>query len=72
MYDPCLFCRPPRMTKEELKALLSHPDLIIIDVRYGRAWTGSDSKIQGAVREDPEGLKTWADKYSKDKTIVFY
>ncbi len=25
-----------RITKEELKALLGNPDLVIIDVRYGR------------------------------------
>jgi hypothetical protein len=25
------------------------------------------------VREDPDkDIKTWADKYSKDKTLVFY
>jgi rhodanese-related sulfurtransferase len=62
----------PRMTKDELKAMLGNPDLIIIDVRYGRDWTDSDLKIKGAVREDPEAFDSWANKYSKDKTIVFY
>jgi len=62
----------PRMTKEELRTLLGNPDLMIIDVRYGSSWTGSDSKIKGAVREDPEDLKSWVDKYPKDKTIVLY
>jgi rhodanese-related sulfurtransferase len=60
------------MTKEELKGLLSDPDLIIVDVRLGRDWTGSDLKIKGAVREDPENIESWANKYSKDKTIVLY
>ena len=62
-----------RMTKEELKALINHPGLILIDVRAGKDWTGSQEKIQGAVREDPgQPTKSWADKYSKDQTIVLY
>ena len=62
----------PRMTKEELKGLLSDPGLIIVDVRLGRDWTGSDLKIKGAVREDPQNIESWANKYSKDKTLVLY
>ena len=62
----------PRMTKDELKAMLGSPDLIIIDVRYGKDWTESDVKIKGAVREDPEAFDSWAKKYPKDKTLVFY
>jgi hypothetical protein len=62
----------PRMTQEELKGLLGNPDLIIVDVRFGRDWTGSDLKIKGAVREDPENIESWANKYAKDKTLVLY
>lgn len=62
----------PRMTKEELKAMLGNPDLIIVDVRLGSDWTGSDLKIKGSVREDPQAIASWANKYSKDKTLVFY
>jgi hypothetical protein len=63
----------PRMTKEELKDKLGHPDVVIIDVRVAGEWKGSNEKIQGAVREDPEkNIKNWAEKYSKDKTLVFY
>lgn len=60
------------MTKEELKAMLGKPDLIIIDVRTGSDWLGSDLKIKGAIREDPEDVGSWAKKYSKDKTLVLY
>jgi len=35
-------------------------------------WTGSDLKIRGAVREDPLAVDSWANKYPKDKTLVFY
>jgi len=62
----------PRMTKETLKALLGNPDLVIIDVRYGKDWTQSGVKIKGAVREDPEDLKSWVHKYTPDQTIVLY
>ncbi len=62
----------PRMTKDELKAMLGNPDLLILDVRYGRDWTDSDLKIRGAVREDPEAFDSWANKYPKNKTLVFY
>jgi rhodanese-related sulfurtransferase len=62
----------PRITKEELKAMLGNPNVVIIDVRYGNDWTDSDLKIKGAVREDPKAFDSWANKYSKDKNLVFY
>ncbi len=61
-----------RMSKEELQAMLGNPELIIIDVRADGDWTASDSKIKGALREDPGKVETWIDKYPKDKTLVFY
>jgi predicted sulfurtransferase len=62
----------PRMTKDELKAMMGNPDLVIIDVRLGKDWTDSDLKIKGAVREESEAFESWAKKYPKDKTLVFY
>jgi len=62
----------PRMTKEELKSKLKEPDLVIIDVRLEDEWKKAQSKIAGAVREDPEKPGSWVDKYPKDKTFVFY
>lgn len=67
-----LSAQVPRMGKEELKAMLGKPDLIVFDVRTGSDWSGSDLKIKGAVREDPEDVGSWAKKYSKDKTLVLY
>lgn len=62
-----------KITKEELKPMLGNPDVIIIDVRLDTDWEKSDSKIKGSVREDPEGdVQAWAEKYPKNKTIVFY
>ena len=62
----------PRMSIDELKALLGNPDVIILDVRTGGDWSGSDSKITGARRETRDDFKNWADKYPKDKTLVLY
>ena len=62
----------PRMTKQALRAVMGQPDVVIVDVRLGREWTESDSKVKGAVREDPQSIPAWAGKYPKDKTLVFY
>jgi hypothetical protein len=63
---------PPRITKEELKQRLGDPDIVIVDVRTGRDWTGAVRKIQGAVREEPGDGVGWAKRYPKDKPIVLY
>ena len=62
----------PKMSKEELKALVGNPDVFVIDVRTGTDWTSSQTKIKGAVREDPPKVSSWMEKYPKDKTLVFY
>lgn len=62
----------PRMTKEELKPLLGKAEVVVVDVRAGGDWAGSGEKIAGAVREEPGQESTWAGKYGKDKTLVFY
>jgi len=65
--------KAPRMTKEELKELMGKPDLVVLDVRSRSDWGKGETKILGAVREDPgKPTKTWAEKYAKDKTIVLY
>lgn len=61
-----------RMSVEDLKALLNNPDVIVLDVRAPGDWEGSDSKIQGAIRETWDNFDDWADKYTKDKTLVLY
>jgi rhodanese-related sulfurtransferase len=40
----------PMMTKDELKAMLDSPDLVIFDVRMGSDYFSSDLKIKGATR----------------------
>jgi len=61
-----------RITKEELKNMLSDPSVVVIDVRTEADWKASKFKIKGAVREDPTQVASWMGKYDKDKTLVFY
>ncbi len=58
------------MSKEDVRAHLG--DLIVLDVRTSRDWEGSDRKIAGAIRENPEDVRFWAPKYPRDTTIVAY
>ena len=60
------------MSKEDLQTMLGNPEVVIIDVRAGGDWSAGDSKIKGAIREDPGKVDSWMDKYPKDKTLVFY
>lgn len=69
---PAMAADVPKMTKEDLKAQLGKPDVIIIDVRIGKDWKASELKIKGAIREDPQKVDSWAQKYAKDKNLVFY
>jgi hypothetical protein len=62
----------PKMTKEQLKAQLGNADFVIIDVRADHDWQDSNTKIKGAVREDPSKLDSWIKKYAQDETIVLY
>jgi rhodanese-related sulfurtransferase len=62
----------PRITKEELKSRLGNPEVIVVDVRLRDEWEKSEWKIKGALRGDPEKIKSWADNYPRDKTLVFY
>ena len=62
----------PKISKEDLREQLGKQELVIIDVRLSGDLADSDSKIKGAIHEDPRNVETWMDKYPKDKTLVFY
>ena len=63
----------PRITKEQLLAMMGNQDVVILDVRESGSWKNSQWKIKGAVREDPtKDVKTWAEKVPQDKTLVLY
>ena len=62
----------PRISKDELKAKLVSPGMILIDVRAESDWEKSDEKIKGALRMVPEAVDTWAATLPKDKEIILY
>jgi rhodanese-related sulfurtransferase len=62
----------PKISKEELQKVLDKPDVVIVDVRSDTDWKASTMKIKGAVREEPDQVGSWINKYPKDKTLVFY
>ena len=62
----------PRISIERTKQMLANPDVVIIDVRTEKTWWRSPSKVENAAREDPGSLESWAEKYPRDKTLIFY
>ena len=62
----------PMMTKEELRAALDAPGLVILDVRRGKDWTASEFKIKGAVYAPPKEFDQWVAQYPRQTKIVLY
>ncbi len=70
--SPALSADVPRMSVEELKDILGHDKVIVLDVRAGRDWLSSEYKIRGAERAGPGDFTTWVNKYPRDSTLVLY
>lgn len=64
--------KAPRMEAKELLSKLDSPDIMIIDVRRGRDWNGSEVMIKNAVRRAYNDVESWAGSLPKDKTLVLY
>lgn len=62
----------PRLDQETLKGWLSDPRVMVLDVRAPHDWQSSNKKIKGAVRVNPNDVKTWAALLPQDKKIVLY
>lgn len=60
----------PMMTKEQLKAMLGNPDLVIFDARPGPDYFSSDSKIKGSTR--PMYVRDAIREHPKEKIFVIY
>ena len=61
-----------RVDKDTVKGWLGDSAVMIIDVRATGDWEGSDKKIQGAVRQDPNQAGSWAQDVPQDKKLVLY
>jgi rhodanese-related sulfurtransferase len=62
----------PRVDKETLKSWLADPQVVIVDVRFGKDWQDSNTKIKSAIRHDSKEVQTWAASLPKEKKIVLY
>jgi len=62
----------PRISIERTRQMLADPDVVIVDVRTPKTWWRSPKKIATAVRMDLDSMEQWAEKYAKDKTMIFY
>ena len=62
----------PRIDKETVKSWLADPQVVIVDVRFGKDWQDSHTKIKSAIRHDPQEVQTWAASLPKEKKIVLY
>ena len=62
----------PRMTIDELKAILNADDVTVLDARRGRDWKSSEFKIKGAIRTDPSQIDTWSKSLKKENRLVLY
>jgi hypothetical protein len=62
----------PRMTKEQLKAMLGNPELVLLDARRGVDWSSSEFKIQGAAYVGGEDYSDWSTRIDRNKTVVLY
>ncbi len=60
------------ISKTEARAMLERSELTAIDVRMPHDWEASDLKVQGAIREDPNDIDSWAGNYPKDKALLLY
>lgn len=62
----------PRMSIDELKSRLGESGLVIVDVRLGGDWSGSEVMVKGAIRGTPNDIAAWSESIAKDQTIVLY
>jgi hypothetical protein len=62
----------PGISIHQVKKRLNNSDVVIIDVRKYRNWWRSSKKILSAVRENPSNVGQWAQKYPKNKSLIFY
>jgi len=69
---PAMSQEIPRISIEDLQEMLGRPDVVIVDVRTDSDWKESPVKVKGAVREEPDKVDSWIEKYPKDKILVLY
>lgn len=67
-----LAAEAPRISKEELKALMNSDNVVVMDARSEISWKTGKFKIKGAIRTSAKEIDQWLDSIPKDKTLVIY
>lgn len=62
----------PRVSSDYLERKLGMDGVVVVDVRTGSDWRGSELKIKTAVRGKPGKEKEWSADIPKDAEIVIY
>lgn len=60
------------ISPHDLKALLAHQDVMVIDVRRKNDYDADSQKLPGAVWRNPEDIARWSEALPKDKAVVVY
>ena len=61
-----------KVSAGELNEMLYKPDITILDVRDVPDWQNSSTKIPNAIRESPDDISSWVDKYDKEQQLIVY
>ena len=61
-----------KVTVDELKSILDNPEITILDVRDVPDWNKSNMKIPNSIRETPDDVSSWLNKYNKNQKIIVY
>ncbi|MEJ2684433.1 MAG: hypothetical protein P8Z71_08575 [Candidatus Sulfobium sp.] len=72
LFFGCVLTKVEVIRPSALKSMLGEAGVVVIDARRDKEWNESGVKISGAVRENPDDVPSWADKYRKDRLVVVY
>jgi rhodanese-related sulfurtransferase len=60
------------VSPSDLKALLAHQHVMLIDVRRKNDYDADNRKVRGAVWRNPEEIAQWGETLPKDKEVIVY
>jgi rhodanese-related sulfurtransferase len=69
---PAAAANVPLISKEEVRANLGSPSLLILDLRTRKQWETSPYKIPGAHWMPKDKVDLWAGNLPLNKTILLY
>lgn len=61
-----------RIDVNELRRGIERDEVVVLDVRQPKAWEGSDVKVPGAIRVEPDALGQAMGQLPKTRQIITY